>query len=59
VRHGQGVLVEAVEFLVAPLLAAAYCRKRDCTDTPTAGTAMRSLSVMSAMVLTLGLLLTR
>ncbi|MNP45012.1 hypothetical protein D3C76_1389020 [compost metagenome] len=40
-------------------LAAAYCRKRDCTDTPTAGTAMRSFSVKSAMVLTLGLLLTR
>ncbi|MCY1448766.1 hypothetical protein D9M71_654640 [compost metagenome] len=39
--------------------AAAYCRKRDCTETPTAGTAIRSLSEMSAMVFTLGLLLTR
>ncbi|MCY1384641.1 hypothetical protein D9M69_729230 [compost metagenome] len=40
-------------------LAAAYWRKRDCTETPTAGTAMRSWSLRSAMVLTFGLLLTR
>jgi hypothetical protein len=31
---------------------------RDCTDTPTAGSAMRSLSLKSAMF-TAGLLLTR
>ncbi|MCY1452393.1 hypothetical protein D9M71_693080 [compost metagenome] len=40
-------------------LAAAYCRKRDCTETPTAGRAMRSFSLKSVMVFTLGLLLTR
>ncbi|MCY1251223.1 hypothetical protein D9M72_649570 [compost metagenome] len=39
--------------------AAASCSTRDCTDTPTAGKAMRSFSVKSAMVFTLGLLLTR
>ncbi|MCY1305523.1 hypothetical protein D9M70_553310 [compost metagenome] len=40
-------------------LADASCSTRDCTDTPTAGTAMRSLSVKSAIVFTSGLLLTR
>ena len=35
--------------------AAASCRMRACTDTPAAGSAMRSLSVKSAMVLTFGL----
>ncbi|MNV83944.1 hypothetical protein D3C71_1777840 [compost metagenome] len=40
-------------------LADAYCSTRDCTETPTAGVAMRSLSVKSAIVLTAGLLLTR
>ncbi|KAG0739784.1 hypothetical protein G6F24_017230 [Rhizopus arrhizus] len=40
-------------------LADASCSTRDCTDTPTAGTAMRSLSVKSAMVFTLGLFVTR
>ncbi len=59
VRNGDGVLVEAVEALVAPLFGGGVLQKRDCTETPTAGTAIRSWSVKSAMVLTLGLLLTR
>ncbi|MCY1540496.1 hypothetical protein D9M68_761410 [compost metagenome] len=40
-------------------LADAICSTRDCTDTPTAGSAMRSLSVKSAIDFTFGLLLTR
>ena len=45
--------------LLPHCLAEAHCRMRDCTDTPTAGTAIRSFSVKSAIVFTLGLLLTR
>ena len=51
--------VELVELLVAHCFAAAYCSTRDCTDTPTAGTAMRSFVLRSAIVFTFGLLLTR
>ncbi|MNT80937.1 hypothetical protein D3C72_2204700 [compost metagenome] len=39
--------------------ATAICKMRACTETETAGKAMRSLSVKSARVFTLGLLLTK
>jgi hypothetical protein len=55
VRHRLRQAVEAVEFAVPHCLAAAICRMRACTDTVTAGSAMRSLSLKSAMVFTFGL----
>src|SRR5450830_601540 len=58
-RYGDADLVELVVLSVAPLFGGGQCSTRDCTETPTAGRAMRSLSLRSAMVLTLGLLLTR